>query len=465
MNVWPFSVKVSKPELSVLAAPVPNWIEALFTPSSLNTPFLVWMNIPENPVASGAWLPLESSPLVVREKTRPTSPHSQRHVHVIQPQVEAGLAEAGLVGGVGLRCAAHAAASRSADPGQRELAIPQLQVLEATARAAHVREEEIVEMDVVPPVIPVARPELQGRLRGNDVAHRTPDLGEGEVGASRTDRVLNRRVGSNGGLKPADRSAAGRDLTRGVVNLKGIFTIEILAESDFPIGIRLIAEAILGTRARRLESDHRAAAAVPAIAGAKIPMDVHESLQHLLNPAGIGMVCSEQALLTRFGVALVFLFHQDPRSVRGSQRFGDTRRARWSCGGRSFSRGDDAAVSRARMRSSRARMRSACLDLCFQSLQFRAQFIRLGGDCRRVGHGESRDQTEEHGTGLRCPSDTPGCKAWKHGSEVSRCGFGQEGRFGRTRERRQSSTSRASHQSGASRVVGVQCRSRRSDLA
>jgi hypothetical protein len=29
-----------------LAAPVPNWIEALFTPSSLNTPFLVWMNIP-----------------------------------------------------------------------------------------------------------------------------------------------------------------------------------------------------------------------------------------------------------------------------------------------------------------------------------------------------------------------------------------------------------------------------------
>ena len=74
MNVCPFSVKVSKPELSVFAAPVPNWIEALFTPSSLKTPFLVWMNIPENPVVSGAWLPLESSPLVVRENTRPASP-------------------------------------------------------------------------------------------------------------------------------------------------------------------------------------------------------------------------------------------------------------------------------------------------------------------------------------------------------------------------------------------------------
>ena len=35
------------------------------------------MNIPENPVVSGAWLPLESSPLVVREKTSPASPIPQ----------------------------------------------------------------------------------------------------------------------------------------------------------------------------------------------------------------------------------------------------------------------------------------------------------------------------------------------------------------------------------------------------
>ena len=183
-------------------------------------------------------------------------------------------------------------------------------------------------MDVVPPVVPVARPELQGRLRGNDVTHRTPDLGKGEVGASRTDRVLNRRVGSNGGLEPADRSAAGRDLTRGVVDLEGTFAIEILAEGDFPIAIRLIAEAILCTRAWRLESDHRAAVAVPAVAGAKIAMDVHEALQHLLNAAGIGMLGSQQALVARFGVVLVFLFHQDSRLVRSSQRFGDGRRAR-----------------------------------------------------------------------------------------------------------------------------------------
>ena len=57
-------------------------------------------------------------------------------------------------------------------------------------------------------------------------------------------------------------------------------------------------------------------------------------------------------------------------------------------------------------------MRSACWHSRFQSLQFRAQFVRLGGSCRRGRPGESDDQAEEHGTGLRCPSDTPGCKAW-----------------------------------------------------
>src|SRR5207344_1093674 len=110
-------------------------------------------------------------------------------------------------------------------------------------------------------------------------------------GGSRTDRVLDRRIGSKGGLKPPDRSAAGRDLTRRVVNLEGTFAVEVLAEGDFPIGICFIAQAILCTRARCLESNHRAAIAVPAIASAKISMDVHEALQHLLDSTGIGMFC------------------------------------------------------------------------------------------------------------------------------------------------------------------------------
>ena len=76
--------------------------------------------------------------------------------------------------------------------------------------------------------------------------------------------------------------------------------------------------------------------------------------------------------------------------------------------------------------------------LCFHRLQFRAQFFGLGGDRRRGRHGESDDQAEKHGTGLRCPSDTPGCKAWKHGSEVSRRVLGLEHRFGPTRGRCQS---------------------------
>ena len=228
--------------------------------------------------------------------TLPTDPPG--HVDVIPPEIETSFAETGSVGGIGLGCAAHAAAPRVADPSERELAVAQLQILETAAGAAHVREEEVVDVDIVSPVVPVARPELQGGLSGDDIAYRTPDLGEVEIRAPRTDRILNRSVGSKGRLESSDRSAACRCFAALIVNFECILAVKIFAERDFSVAIGFVAQPILRQRAGRLKAHHRAAAAVPAVTGAEIAMDVHEPLQHLLDPISIRMVRREQALLT-----------------------------------------------------------------------------------------------------------------------------------------------------------------------
>ena len=66
MNTPFASVIVSKPDVKVLAAPVPNWRDNLLTPSALMKPSRVCRKVKATPSESGAELPLASRPLSAR---------------------------------------------------------------------------------------------------------------------------------------------------------------------------------------------------------------------------------------------------------------------------------------------------------------------------------------------------------------------------------------------------------------
>src|SRR5277367_1627514 len=83
---------------------------------------------------------------------------------VIEAKIKVRLVEAGLVLRIGLGNVAESTLRADSDPGEGELSNRRLDVLHTSASAAHVVEEEVVDMYVVAPVVPVSCPDVHGRL-------------------------------------------------------------------------------------------------------------------------------------------------------------------------------------------------------------------------------------------------------------------------------------------------------------
>ncbi len=146
----PSKVKVSKPEVKVLAGPVPNWSERRLKLLGSSSGLEQVQEVKSESVGArqGVAVLVEAGLGVGVDEVE--VPLAQRQRHLIEPQVPVALAEAGAVGGfVGWRdVGIEVALGAVADPRQRQLPEGQLDVFDAPAAAAEVAEEEIIDVNV-----------------------------------------------------------------------------------------------------------------------------------------------------------------------------------------------------------------------------------------------------------------------------------------------------------------------------
>ena len=204
--------------------------------------------------------------------------------HIVEANVHVGFAEAGFVGGAGLGCniRVEIALGAVADPRHGDFAEGQLEVLHPTAAATHVVVEEVVDVNVAPPIEAVAGPELHLRLRRKHIADGGPGFGHRELGGRAG--VVGRVRIVEGKADLGMRDGAGGGAVGPLLGIEGEHAghIPVLAEEQFAVVLGLIAQAILGERAGGLKADLRTALAVPPVAGADVAADAHKVLQHLL---------------------------------------------------------------------------------------------------------------------------------------------------------------------------------------
>src|SRR6516225_1260588 len=146
-----------------------------------------------------------------------------------------------------------------------------MQVFKACTVATHIERIEIVNLDMLAPVIPLAGPELRIRLALKDIAGPYKSLAQTklivanpvvEVGVA--GGIGGVRLEHNFGVKPG--------LVGIVVGVQ-----PVVDKNEFAISFGFVSQPVLGPCARRLESDLLAALAVQSIAGTEISMKLERA--------------------------------------------------------------------------------------------------------------------------------------------------------------------------------------------
>ena len=191
-----------------------------------------------------------------------------------------------------------------------------MDILHAAAAATHVAEEEIIDVDVRALEEAVAGPELHRGLGGDYVADGGPGFGDAELRAL---AGIIRRIGVVEGqahLRAGD--GAGGRAVGAFLGIRGEDAgyVPVLAKGQFAVVLGLVAQAVLGQRARGLKADLRAALAVSPVTRANIAGDINKVLQNLLNPlleiavGGLGKVAVQH-----FAILLELLLGEFPAAI------------------------------------------------------------------------------------------------------------------------------------------------------
>src|SRR5271165_3620342 len=167
---------------------------------------------------------------------------------------------------------------RSCQEAHGQLADTEIPILHARTIATQIKRIEIVDVDVLPPVIPLTGPELCVRLTVKHVAHSNERLAKTVLVVANAIRKarITLRVRSVGFY---------HELSLHPRAIGPVFGVDPIVDQDqFGIGFGLIAQTEFGFRPRRLEGNLLSTHAVETVTGTEVPVEfeyAHFFLQFL----------------------------------------------------------------------------------------------------------------------------------------------------------------------------------------
>src|ERR1700754_1443216 len=210
--------------------------------------------------AAGGWyyLPIRRGTALFGGVVEPSAQQADRSLQVVEPDIQIALLVVAVL--------SDEVGTRAVEVSNRHSSYTNIQVFNACAVATHIQRIEVVDLDMLPAIVPLPRPELGIWLNGEQISTPHKRFAQAElIVAVRVRKVRVgirvRRVGFDHkfGLEPC--------LARNMIRVD-----PIVDEDHLAIRLGFVAQPVLRSGTRRLKRNHLAAHSVGARAGPKISM-------------------------------------------------------------------------------------------------------------------------------------------------------------------------------------------------